>query len=53
MKLCEYVKLKGIRSVRALAQFAGVQPNTINNWWNSNKIELLDATIERYLEAQK
>ena len=48
MTLSEYVKSKGVRSVRILAEFEGVQPHTMNRRWNSGNMTLIDIAIRRY-----
>lgn len=53
MTLSKYVKSKGIRSVKALAEFIGCRPETLNGWWNREEKELLDSAIERYKESRK
>ena len=46
--LSHNLKLKGIRSVRALARFEGVGTPTIYRW-QKEQPELLQSAIERYL----
>lgn len=44
---------EGIKSVRELAGFIEVRPETLNNWYKLGKLDKLDGAIKRYKEAKR
>jgi len=55
MKASDYIKSKGIHSLKSLAEFSGRHPDTLSRWYSDpiNKERFLDPLIERYLSIRE
>lgn len=55
MKASDYVKSKGIYSLKALAGHYGFHADTLSRWYADPKAKVnkLDPLIERYLKAKE
>jgi len=55
MKASDYIKSKGIHSLKSLAEFSGRHPDTLSRWYadSINKARFLDPLIERYLAIRE